>query len=146
MVSLDFFIDINLPVALWPWGSTQPLTEMSTRNITGKGRGGGKGGRCVGLTTLPPSCASTSSNPHDEVTGEWRKLHNEEPHDLYSPNIVRVIKSIRTRSAEYVARKGRREACTVFWRGNLRKLDHWGDPRVNGRITLVNVVMNLRVQ
>jgi hypothetical protein len=30
-------------------GSTQPLTEMSTRNISG-----GKGGRCVGLTTLPP--------------------------------------------------------------------------------------------
>ena len=29
----------------------------------------------------------------DEVTGEWRKLHNEELFDLYSPNIVRVIKS-----------------------------------------------------
>ena len=37
-------------------GSTQPLTEMSTRNISLKG-GGGEGGRCVGLTTLPPSCA-----------------------------------------------------------------------------------------
>jgi hypothetical protein len=35
-------------------GLTQPLTEMSTRNIS---RGGGKGGRCVWLTTLPPSCA-----------------------------------------------------------------------------------------
>jgi len=33
---------------------TQPLTEMSTRNIFVVG---GKGGRCVGLTTLPPSCA-----------------------------------------------------------------------------------------
>jgi len=29
----------------------------------------------------------------DEVTGEWRRLHNEEPHDLYcSPNIIQVIK------------------------------------------------------
>jgi hypothetical protein len=34
----------------------------------------------------------------DEVTGEWRKLHNKEHHDLYSsPNIVRVIKSRRIR-------------------------------------------------
>ena len=34
MVSLEFFIDIILPAALCPWGSTQPLTEMSTRNIS----------------------------------------------------------------------------------------------------------------
>jgi len=33
-------------------GLTQPLTEMITRNISW----GGKGGRCIGLTTLPPSC------------------------------------------------------------------------------------------
>ena len=43
----------------------------------------------------------------DEVTGEWRKLHNEEPNDLYSlPNIVRVVKSRRMRWAGHVARKG----------------------------------------
>jgi len=43
----------------------------------------------------------------DGVTGEWRKLHNEELSDLYSlPNIVRVVKSGRLRWAGHVARMG----------------------------------------
>ena len=43
----------------------------------------------------------------DEVTGEWRKLHNEELRDLYSlPNIVRVVKSRRMRWAGHVAHMG----------------------------------------
>jgi hypothetical protein len=41
----------------------------------------------------------------DGVTGEWRKLHNEQLNDLYSlPNIVRVVKSRRMRWAGHVAR------------------------------------------
>jgi len=45
----------------------------------------------------------------DEVTGEWRQLHNEELRDLYSlPNIVRVVKSRRMRSAGHVTRIGER--------------------------------------
>jgi hypothetical protein len=41
----------------------------------------------------------------DEVTGEWRKLHNEELHNLYlSPDIIRQVKSRRMRWAGHVAR------------------------------------------
>jgi hypothetical protein len=44
----------------------------------------------------------------DEVTGEWRKLHNEEPNDLYSlPNVVWVVKSRRMRWAGHVSRMGK---------------------------------------
>jgi hypothetical protein len=43
----------------------------------------------------------------NEVTREWRKLHNEELNDLYSlPNIVRVVKSRRMRWAGHVTRMG----------------------------------------
>jgi hypothetical protein len=43
----------------------------------------------------------------NEVTGEWRKLHNKELHDLYSsPSIIRITKSRRMRWAGHVARVG----------------------------------------
>jgi len=46
----------------------------------------------------------------DEVTGEWRKLQDEELNDLYSsPNIIRLVKSIIKRWAGYVARYGGEE-------------------------------------
>jgi hypothetical protein len=45
----------------------------------------------------------------DEVTGDWRKLHNEELHNLYSsPSIIRTMKSRRMRWAGYVARMGKK--------------------------------------
>ena len=52
LVSLEFFIDIILLATIWHLGLTQPLTEMSTRNISLRG----KSSWCIGLTTLP--CAN----------------------------------------------------------------------------------------
>ena len=48
----------------------------------------------------------------DEVTGEWRRLHNDELNDLYSsPNIVRVIKSRKMGWTVHVARVGEERGC-----------------------------------
>jgi hypothetical protein len=61
----------------------------------------------------------------DEVTGEWRKLHNEELRDLYSsPSIIRIIKSRRMRCAGHVARMGRRGTLIDYWWESQRERDH----------------------
>jgi hypothetical protein len=73
----------------------------------------------------------------DEVTGEWRKLYNEELHDLYSsPTILRVIKSRILRWVGHVAQMRRGEAGTGFWWGHTKESDHWGDLGIEGRIIL----------
>jgi hypothetical protein len=53
----------------------------------------------------------------DEVKGDWRKLHNEELHNLYSsPNIIRMIKLRSMRWAGHVARMGGRRGMHIgYW-------------------------------
>jgi hypothetical protein len=109
----------------------------------------------------------------DEMTGGWRKVHNEELHNLYSsPNVIRMIKSRRIRWAWYVARMGaKRNAYRILMakpegkrpvgRPRHRRVDNikmdlrkirwdgmdWIDlaqDREHWR-ALVNTVMNLRV-
>jgi hypothetical protein len=78
----------------------------------------------------------------DEVTGEWRKLHNEELHDLHSsPSIIRIIKVIRW--AGHVARMGAKRNVYRLLVGKLEGSRALGRPRCrwldNIRMDLVEV-------
>jgi hypothetical protein len=72
----------------------------------------------------------------DEVTGEWRKLHNEELHILYSfPDIIRQTKS-RMRWVGHMARVGEeRNVYKVFWESQ-KKREHLEDKGVDERMDL----------
>jgi hypothetical protein len=61
----------------------------------------------------------------DELTGDWRKLHNEEFHTLYSsPSIIRMIKSRRMRWAGHVTRMGRRGMHIGYGWESRKERDH----------------------
>jgi hypothetical protein len=71
----------------------------------------------------------------DEVTGEWRKLHNEELHILYaSPNIIGQIKSRRMRWAGYVARLGEQRKVYGVWWESPNERDNLEEQGVDARM------------
>jgi hypothetical protein len=71
----------------------------------------------------------------DEVTGEWRRLHNEELHDLYSsPSIIRIIESRRMRWAGHVARLGEKRNAYRLLVGKPEGKSHSEDQDVGGWI------------
>jgi hypothetical protein len=76
------------------------------------------------------------------VTGDWRKLHNEELQNLYSsPNIIRMIKSRRMRWAGHVARRGESRNAHRILVGKPEGKRPLGRPR---RRWLDNIKINLR--
>ena len=78
----------------------------------------------------------------DEVTGEWRRLHNKELYALYSsPNIIQVIKSKRLRWAGHVARIGERGGAYRDLVGKPEGRRRLGKPR---RRWEDNIKMDLR--
>jgi hypothetical protein len=61
----------------------------------------------------------------NEMMGGWRKLHNEELHNLYSsPSILRMIKSRRMRWAGHVAEMGRRGMHMGYWQESQKERNH----------------------
>jgi len=55
------------------------------------------------------------TSQRDDTREEWRRLHKNELYDLYSPNIIRVIKLRRMRWAGHAARLGERKGSYIFW-------------------------------
>jgi hypothetical protein len=65
-----------------------------------------------------------SKTSPSEATGGWRKLHNEELHNLYSsPSIIRMMKSKRMRLAGHVARMGEKKtAHMILWESQMERV------------------------
>jgi hypothetical protein len=69
----------------------------------------------------------------DELTGGWRKLHNEKLYNLYaSQSIIRIIKSRRMRWARHVAQMGNKRNTYRYWWESQKEGGHWEDQDIDG--------------
>jgi len=78
----------------------------------------------------------------DEMTGEWRILHNEELHGLYDSPDVKIIKSRWLKWTGHVARMGKNEDYILSWLEGRMERDHWKDRDVVGRTILEEIFEN----
>jgi hypothetical protein len=99
-IKITIYKTIILPVVLYGYETwSQTLREKHRLRVFKKR---------VPRKTLGPK--------RDEVTGGWRKLHNEELNNIYSsPTIIRMIKSRMMRWTGYVAQMGRRLIPIGYW-------------------------------
>jgi hypothetical protein len=72
----------------------------------------------------------------DEVTGDWRKLHNDDYNLYFLPSVIKMTKSRRIGWAGHVARLGRRGMRIGYWWESQKEKDHNEGIYVGGRMIL----------
>ena len=73
----------------------------------------------------------------DKVTGDWRKLHDDELCDTYSsPSIICALKWRRMRWVGHVVQTGKRGMQAGFWQGNLEDKEKLEDQSADGKVIL----------